>query len=91
MVIDFGMLKGMVEDLIISKYDHSLLNDWDTNPTVENLAQAIFVVLNDSIKATNEMNEKMAGKYSYIPDGPGDLYLHRIRLWETSTSYVEVP
>lgn len=42
MVIDFVVLKKLVKDKIISKLDHTLLNDTIKNPTAENIIKWIF-------------------------------------------------
>lgn len=46
MVMDFSHLKEMVEDKIISPFcDHKNLNDFDTNPTSENLVCKVAEIL----------------------------------------------
>jgi len=42
MVIDFVVLKKLVKDKIISKLDHTLLNDTINNPTSENIIKWAF-------------------------------------------------
>lgn len=38
-VVDFGKIRGLCEDTIVSVFDHSYLNDMmDVNPTAENMA-----------------------------------------------------
>lgn len=41
-VIDFGDLKKIIEEKVIEKYDHKLLNDYFENPTAENIAVQIL-------------------------------------------------
>ena len=41
MIIDFKDLKKIVEDTVISKYDHSNLNDFFENPTAEIMVEKI--------------------------------------------------
>jgi len=42
MVIDFVVLKDIVNRLVVDKLDHTLLNDLVTNPTCENLLEWIW-------------------------------------------------
>jgi 6-pyruvoyltetrahydropterin/6-carboxytetrahydropterin synthase len=49
MVIDFSVLKEIVQNTIIDKLDHSCLNDILPNPTAENLAIYISNKLRPSI------------------------------------------
>lgn len=42
MIIDFTVLKKVVEKEVVSKYDHRYLNDFYENPTAENMVQHIF-------------------------------------------------
>jgi len=72
-VIDLGILKGIVEERIISKCDHANLNlDVDflkgVIPSAENL----------SVSFWNELVD-------HIPGG----CLYQIRLYETDRNYVE--
>ena len=57
MILDFGLLKRIVNDVIISRYEHVFLNDLeeyrDVPPTVENMLVHIFRVLE---KRLNEIN-----------------------------------
>ena len=46
MVIDFNILKSIVKERVVDKYDHQLLNDFFVNPTAENMVQRIFEDLN---------------------------------------------
>lgn len=39
MIIDFSVLKGIVEEKIIRRFDHSNLNDFFENPTAENMVE----------------------------------------------------
>ncbi|MEK7173196.1 MAG: 6-carboxytetrahydropterin synthase QueD [Patescibacteria group bacterium] len=45
MIIDFSILKKVVNDLIIEKLDHQYLNDIIDNPTAENMIQWIWNIL----------------------------------------------
>ncbi len=41
MIMDFGDLKRIVEEEVISTHDHQLLNEIYPNPTAENMVKAI--------------------------------------------------
>ncbi|UOF90483.1 6-carboxytetrahydropterin synthase QueD [Fodinisporobacter ferrooxydans] len=75
-VVDFGDIKKIVNDLIISKYDHQFLNDhFSFHTTAENLAVKFFELLYDHIA---------------LQPSEQSITLTRLRLWETPTSYAEV-
>ena len=42
MIIDFNVLKSVVNKEVVDKYDHQYLNDFFQNPTAENMVQHIF-------------------------------------------------
>ena len=53
-VIDMNILKGIIDEVVIKRYDHKNLNldieDFkDTNPTAENIAAAIWNLLRAKI------------------------------------------
>jgi len=75
MIMDFGDLKKVVQKNILDKWDHSYLNDVvDFVPTVESLADSASILISDALR--RRVSDKV--------------YLVKIRLWETSTSYAEV-
>jgi 6-pyruvoyltetrahydropterin/6-carboxytetrahydropterin synthase len=45
MVLDFSILKRMVKNLIVDKFDHQDLNDFYDMPTAENMVVDIFNTL----------------------------------------------
>ena len=45
MVADFNVIKSVVNEEVVSKYDHQYLNDFFDNPTAETMVQHIFSVL----------------------------------------------
>jgi len=53
MIMDFTKLKSIVQDTIISKYDHTLLNDSFQIPTAEVMVSQIFILLNLAFKKHN--------------------------------------
>ncbi len=83
MVVDFGNLKVLVTNRVLSILDHSDLNEivettsfgcgviCSGNPTVENLTYWIWSALD-------------------VPLVNLDLRLDRVRLWETDTCYAEI-
>jgi len=75
MVVDFNELKAIVEDEIVEKLDHKLLNDIIDNPTAERIAVWIYMGINRKISEVE--------KSSYE--------LLFVRIWETEDSYAEYP
>lgn len=73
-VIDFKLLKEIVQEYVISKLDHENLNQvLDFNPTAENIAVKIWDVLDPVI------DEAFKGR----------VVLERVKLYETPGSFVE--
>ena len=75
-VIDFKRMKQILEEEIISEYDHKYINDVlkIENPTAENMV----------LKMWEKLNSKIEDVF-----GENGVVLEKIRLYETSTSYVE--
>jgi 6-pyruvoyltetrahydropterin/6-carboxytetrahydropterin synthase len=55
MIIDFAILKDIVNEEIVSKFDHSYLNDTIPQPTAENIARYVFMRLDRAIGALNRV------------------------------------
>ncbi len=53
MIIDFFDMKTIVKDTVITRLDHTYLNDFYDQPTVENVAADIFETLDEAFKKTN--------------------------------------
>lgn len=53
MIIDFFDMKKIVKDTVIATLDHTYLNDFYDQPTVENVAADIFETLDNAFKKTN--------------------------------------
>ncbi len=53
MIIDFGLLKQLVQENILEKLDHHDLNDIIPNPTAENIVQYIFHNLREVLILVN--------------------------------------
>ncbi len=89
MVIDFGLLKKIVNDNIVNKYDHSLLinKKADIN-NIKNTAQMFdrFFLLDYQPTCEN-----MVANFADIINKklPANIKLFRIRLYETATSFAE--
>ncbi len=52
MIMDFFDMKKIVEDTIVTKLDHTFLNDFYEQPTLENVAQDIFKTLTFQFAST---------------------------------------
>jgi 6-pyruvoyltetrahydropterin/6-carboxytetrahydropterin synthase len=75
MVIDFKQIKEMINQQVLSLYDHALINDTPhfrsgLAPTAENMAVVIFSSIEYYLKGT-------------------DVELVSVKLWETEDCYVE--
>lgn len=53
MVMDFVEMKRVVDDEIVSKFDHAYLNDIIPQPSAENLARYAFEKLDPLLRAPN--------------------------------------
>lgn len=53
MVADFAEVKSVVKDMVLSKLDHSYLNDVIEQPTAEYISQWIFRILDGPLKRIN--------------------------------------
>ena len=73
MIVDFGILKDIVDRHVVDKLDHQFLNDYlvtSAPPTAEQLV----------LRITGELIEPFLER---------DLHLVRVRLYETPDSYAE--
>ncbi len=52
MLIDFFYMKKIVEETVLSRVDHTYLNDLYDQPTVENVAKDMFARLDEAFKKT---------------------------------------
>lgn len=50
MIVDFAEVKGIVGDLLVSKFDHSYLNDIMHQPSAENIARYAFEALDAPLR-----------------------------------------
>ena len=53
MIIDFIELKAIVKEKILSRLDHSYINDIITQPSAENIAVWIWAELEESVRQEN--------------------------------------
>lgn len=72
MVMNFGTMKEIVQEVILSKVDHNMLNDVYLHTTAESMVVQMFRSLQSYLSGINSLAS-----------------VHRIRLWETPTSYAE--
>ena len=89
MVMDFGDLKRLVNEEIISLLDHALvLNAKTDNQLIEVLKQNYEKIVTVEFQPTTEnLLNFIAGKIQARL--PNDVKLNRVRLRETDTSYAE--
>ena len=88
MIVDFGDLKRLVVDHLISRIDHTNLDDTFYYTTAEVMAQEIFVMLEPAIADIHWIPPTLH-EFEGALDIPTPI-LHRVRLWETPDSYAEV-
>lgn len=90
MVIDFVILKRIVERHVLEKLDHSNLNDVIKNPSAERVVQWIWKKLENLPKLLKgeigDPNLSIDRLKSVIV--PKMLRLYELQLWETESSYV---
>lgn len=60
MVIDFHDLDKLIDELIINKFDHSLINDYVKYPTAEKIVWYIVDILEDAFVGTYNKLVKVA-------------------------------
>jgi 6-pyruvoyltetrahydropterin/6-carboxytetrahydropterin synthase len=53
MIVDFTALKDIVNEEVVSKFDHSYLNEIIPQPTAENIARYAFERLDGAIRGPN--------------------------------------
>jgi 6-pyruvoyltetrahydropterin/6-carboxytetrahydropterin synthase len=97
MVVDFVILKKIVKDRILQKYDHRNLNDFFENPTAENVAISIWdelVDLPSLLQAElddpnmSEELKHLLGEDGAVKDISTEVRLHEVKLWETDSCFV---
>ncbi|MCD6397510.1 MAG: 6-carboxytetrahydropterin synthase QueD [Spirochaetaceae bacterium] len=53
MILDYGILKSIVKERIVNRFDHKYLNDTVPQSTTENLVQWIWNELEEPLKGDN--------------------------------------
>lgn len=90
MVIDFGVLKKVVNEVVISRYDHALVlqNNPEDSSLREMLGQRFGNVITVDYRPTceNMLPDFARQIQERLPQG---IALHALRLHETATSYAE--
>ena len=87
MVIDFGIIKKIVKDLIVDEYDHSLVLNEKMN-----IDKSQFDFMNKLIIVPFQPTcELLLGHYAKLikEELPSNIELHSLMLRETPTSYAE--
>lgn len=90
MVMDFGVLKGIVNRLITSRYDHAMMirrTDGNTG-FIETLKARFTRIIEVPYQPTCE---NLISYFASIiaPELPAGVSLHSLRLHETATSFAE--
>jgi len=89
MVMDFGDLKKLVNETIVSPLDHALILRDDTDPELLQVLQK----LNHKVVLTNYQptceNMLLEFKTKLQKQLPQTIKLHSLRLWETENSFAE--
>ncbi|MEJ8756969.1 6-carboxytetrahydropterin synthase [Pontibacter sp. H259] len=89
MVMDFGDLKKLVNEFIVSPLDHALILREDTTPelvgTLQQLHHKLVLV---PYQPTCE-NMLLDFRNKLQPNLPACIKLHSLRLWETENSFAE--
>lgn len=89
MVMDFGVLKKIVNEEIISRFDHALVLRSSADEGLRRLLSEQFdnLILVDYQPTCENMLEEFAGRIARrLPEG---VTLHSLRLHETASSYAE--
>jgi 6-pyruvoyltetrahydropterin/6-carboxytetrahydropterin synthase len=98
LVIDFVILKKLVKEKVVDKFDHRSLNDFFENPTAEIVAQFIWDELKnlpELLKAEIE-NPNLPDEIKRLlkEDGKKEISenvrLYEVLLWETADSFVTI-
>jgi 6-pyruvoyltetrahydropterin/6-carboxytetrahydropterin synthase len=89
MVMDFGVLKKIVSEEIISRFDHALVLRSTADEALRKLLAEQFdnlVVVDYQPTCENMLDDFSRRISARLPDG---VVLHSLRLHETATSYAE--
>jgi 6-pyruvoyltetrahydropterin/6-carboxytetrahydropterin synthase len=89
MVMDFGRLKSLVKEHILSRYDHALVVNANTPaPKIEALKITTERLMIVDFQPTSE---NLVTYFASLiqPELPSNVSLNSLRLYETKTSYAE--
>ena len=89
MVMDFGVLKKIVSEEIISRFDHALVLRSTADEALRKLLAEQFdnlIVVNYQPTCENMLDDFSRRISARLPEG---VELHSLRLHETATSYAE--
>ena len=99
MVIDFVILKKIVRERVIDKFDHQCLNDFFENPTAENVAVWIWDQLadlssllkaeKDNPNLPEEIAKLLKEREGASKEISTDVSLYEVELFETEKSSVK--
>lgn len=96
-IVDFWMFKKVVNEQVISLFEHTLINDVVPNPTAENMVLFIWEKLNNIQELFENEIKNNDNNYlkKYLEWDSWELKLvspvcklFEIKLWETETSFV---
>ncbi len=98
LVLDFGILKKIVKEQVLNKYDHRSLNDFFENPSAEVVAQAIWDELKDlpTLLKAEADDPNLPDEIKRLLNGEGakevsdHVRLYEVVLWETPDSFVTI-
>jgi 6-pyruvoyltetrahydropterin/6-carboxytetrahydropterin synthase len=89
MIMDFGELKKMVKEHIISRFDHALM----INSLIPQEQQEMLVRLSENLLVVDfqPTTENIAAYIAGILQGhlPANVSLYSVRLYETNTAFAE--
>ncbi len=96
LVIDFGILKKIVKERVLNKFDHRCLNDVLDNPSAEVVAKAIWGELEDlsTLLKMEAQDPNLPEEIKRLLEGEGvkdvsqHVRLYEVCLWETPDSFV---
>jgi 6-pyruvoyltetrahydropterin/6-carboxytetrahydropterin synthase len=89
MVMDFKDLKAIVKTHIVDRFDHALVINGETDPSmIESIKKHIEKLIVVDYQPTSE---NLVADFATIIKShiPANVELHSLRLWETATSYSE--
>ncbi len=96
LVLDFVILKKLVKERVIDRYDHQNLNDFFENPTAELVCRSIWESLVDlpALLRAEAADPNLPDEVRRLLQEEGvkeisqAVRLHEVTLWETPESFV---